>query len=532
MPTLYLLGTGYLFILPWANAGLADDWSRDLCLFFSLFILAIFIFKDFRFIQSTFFSFLPLIAFICVFIISFSNPSFKKFHPKILEEINYKSKLENCGSLAKANLVSNGIRLIANTSSKDPSKGLTIFLDFKNRYKDRFGAHNKDSLWNMICELEDKLKIPNLSMLPSLPVRNINNITKVYFLCFHVFLGFIFYKLILEDKSRLDKTCFLIFINTSILAIVGIIQKMYYVPNNNVLEILGIWDAPEPRYFFSTFTYKNHWCTYAISSLFAGFLVCFKEFRNYNYDVIRSTKFMVCLLFSFPIFVSIPYAGSRSGSIILLSVVVYILIKFIIGIERYKKNKFCLFFIFILFLIIPFVSLNFLKSNEFIEMRKNSISQIENALNGKPPLRVSLWKDTVSQIREKVWFGHGYDGYKTTNPAHQSYEVRFERSRGLENAHNPYIPLVAHAHSDFLEWICNYGIIGFFLFILPFLFHQLSIALFYESISIKVLFVGSLIIYLMSMIDFPTRTPACLTILTVYIGMSFGYFRSNFEKRI
>ena len=39
-------------------------------------------------------------------------------------------------------------------------------------------------------------------------------------------------------------------INTGLLAIVGLWQKLNYMPSENLLEILGIWDAPEPRYFF------------------------------------------------------------------------------------------------------------------------------------------------------------------------------------------------------------------------------------------------------------------------------------------
>ena len=34
-------------------------------------------------------------------------------------------------------------------------------------------------------------------------------------------------------------------INSGLLAIVGLWQKLNYIPSDNLLEILGIWDTPE-----------------------------------------------------------------------------------------------------------------------------------------------------------------------------------------------------------------------------------------------------------------------------------------------
>ena len=109
-----------------------------------------------------------------------------------------------------------------------------------------------------------------------------------------------------------------IFINCALLALVGIVQKINYTPDDNALEILGIWDTPEPRYFFSTFTYKNHWCAFALSSLIIGFCLFHRELKHLGHEVLRSFKSMLIIMLCFPVIASIPYSGSRSGSFYLL----------------------------------------------------------------------------------------------------------------------------------------------------------------------------------------------------------------------
>jgi len=134
-----------------------------------------------------------------------------------------------------------------------------------------------------------------------------------------------------------------------------------------------------------------------------------------------------------------------------------------------------------------------------------------------------LWQDAISQINDKILIGHGYDGYENLNPLYQSYEVRHERSKVLANAHTPFIPLVAHAHNDILEWICNYGLICFFICILPPFFYYLAGIFHSRSITAKLMFGVFLILLLMSLVDFPTRTPACLALTSICVGLSLGY---------
>ena len=321
-----------------------------------------------------------------------------------------------------------------------------------------------------------------------------------------------------------------IFINCALLALVGIVQKINYTPDDNALEILGIWDTPEPRYFFSTFTYKNHWCAFALSSLIIGFCLFHRELKYLGHEVFRSFKSMLIIMLCFPVIASIPYSGSRSGSFLLIIIIASILISLILKIN-FQKNSYIVLLYTISVLSIGFIFFSYFSKNEtFIEMKKNSISQLENMFQGKYPLRFYLWSDALIQCKDRIWLGHGHQGYKTLNPLYQSYHVRSERSKGLENAHNPYIPLVAHAHNDFLEWLCDFGLIGLFIFVIPYFLFLLAIYLGSKSPTIRLLSISIMLIHIMSMFDFPTRTPACLCLAAILHGLASGYFH-HYRKR-
>ena len=109
-------------------------------------------------------------------------------------------------------------------------------------------------------------------------------------------------------------------INCLVLCLVGFYQKINHQWADDYLEILGIWNAPEPRYYFSTFTYKNHWSAYAIITLFFSFYLLRNEFikiLNNGTNIISSKIFIYLSISIIIIASSILFSGSRSGSLLL-----------------------------------------------------------------------------------------------------------------------------------------------------------------------------------------------------------------------
>ena len=149
-------------------------------------------------------------------------------------------------------------------------------------------------------------------------------------------------------------------------------------------------------------------------------------------------------------------------------------------------------------------------SKQAKEMKINSLTQIQNFREGNLPLRFHLWEDALTQIRDKPWLGYGFGGYASTNLKYQSRIVREERNKVLKNAHSTYVPLIAHAHNDVLEFLIEYGLVGSFVLFFPVLPHLSKILFSKKSFGITILFTGFLIVVLYHAIDFPSRTPATL----------------------
>ena len=160
-----------------------------------------------------------------------------------------------------------------------------------------------------------------------------------------------------------------------------------------------------------------------------------------------------------------------------------------------------------------------------IEIISTTKIQINELSKGKLPLRWYLWSDAVGVGKQKPFYGHGFNSYPSINPLFQSKYVRDMRSYGLEAAHNPYIPLVAHVHNDWFEWWCEWGLIGLLFLFIPILIISLALLSGNFSLNAKLLMAGVLMILIYSFIDFPTRSPACLALFCFTFGISLARAR-------
>ena len=85
-------------------------------------------------------------------------------------------------------------------------------------------------------------------------------------------------------------------------------------PSDNLKEIFGIWDTPEPRYFYASFTYKNHWSAYAILIISCLFALKTRESLRCNFFRKNDLKSIFYFVGLGILLISIPHSGSRSGN--------------------------------------------------------------------------------------------------------------------------------------------------------------------------------------------------------------------------
>ena len=516
---LYLL-TCILLLVSWAKAGLAGDWilfTVDATVTISF----IFLLVRNKTLSHSLVSFIPIALVIIQFLISYHNPTYKVPNNKDWAELGIENSLAQETNIEKIVMVSESFKNIMVLSKTNPSLSHTVFFDFKNRYHDKF-PNSITASAELITDYENLITLSPYPLLPTLTISDKSTYVQFLHKICQLTMGLIFFYLC--NKRIIIRRILLIFsLNTGLLAIVGIWQKLNYIPSETVLEILGIWDAPEPRYYFSTFTYKNHWCAFALINIYITTALLIHKWRKYGNQSLRMFQpYLLFVSLSFTI-ISIPLSGSRSGSLLLVFSF-FIIILFVLRFSNIKRLKSlillsccCTAFIFLLFIF-----MNKLHKDSQSEMLTNFKTQINDLKYGKLPLRILLWRDLCGQISHKPLLGYGFNSYSVVNPIYQSSEVRAMRSIVLSNAHHQFTPLVKYGHNDWLEKISEFGLVGF-LISFPYLLIIIFIFIKSTSKTSKILIISVLVFLTYSVVDFPSQTPICLLLFSSVIGLSAKY---------
>ena len=438
-----------------------------------------------------------------------------------MNELKYEKVLLESNNPQSVELLSNAINLSLDNSKKDPQTSLALLYHFKNLLKDNFSDKESTGIHNFFNQIESNISLNYRNTYPSCTIKYDNYFKNIFYFILNIFIAItLFHEL--KTKNQVHFLIKIIVLNCLVLSIVGFYQKINHQWTENYVEILGLWDAPEPRYYFSTFTYKNHWSAYSIMSVYCLFYLInlnIIEARKMNLNIFKSKYLFILIMSTIIISFSVLYSGSRSGSlIILISIIFYLLKSIRDGIFiKYLKLK------FLVLLFIPLISLltfAFFKDQKWVEMQKNTSSQWKNFSEGKFPLRLHFWNDSIEAIRSQPFWGYGFNSFASIYPKFQCSEVRTERNLGLENAHKVYVPLVAHAHNDVLEFIVEWGLIGFFCIFLPLLFILFRYIKNSNCKHSTLLLYGCLTFITYCLIDFPTRTPACLLTFCVLCGIT------------
>ena len=311
---------------------------------------------------------------------------------------------------------------------------------------------------------------------------------------FTILLPFSF-SLIVLKLNLIKPTFWTLTVSTGLLVIMGLYYRYKYlqgdIPEGS--EILGLWQAPEPRISFASFTYKNHWSAYLILVCSTCLYLFLQILKTKQFEVLRCKKSVLLFVFTIISVFSIYYSSSNSG-------LIFILLFLLSTILLFSLKKVDLKFItpFILISII-LASLSLTKSAFF--------DRVKYFISGDS-FRLNLWSDIIHQIQFKTFWGYGLDSYKTINGIFQSTEITNARVQNLQSAHQQYIPITIHAHSDFLQILSEIGFIGTILIIFPIIFCVVSWLLTKTNTKSKLSVIALNIIILYSITDFPFRNIA------------------------
>ena len=139
-------------------------------------------------------------------------------------------------------MMTKAVNLILDSAKSSPSTSISLFFHFESTYRDKFGSKKNDSILNFFNELNQRLKIPFYTFLPSSIVQDSKILKRNYLFIINLLIGIVIYSQI-KKKNQIDRIALLFVLNFLILCIVGIYQNYTQKWTDDFLEILGIWDA-------------------------------------------------------------------------------------------------------------------------------------------------------------------------------------------------------------------------------------------------------------------------------------------------
>lgn len=327
---------------------------------------------------------------------------------------------------------------------------------------------------------------------------------KLFF--FTILLPFSFSLIVLKLKL-IKPTFWALTVSTGLLVLLGLYYRFQYLQGNSIAgsEIIGLWKAPEPRISFASFTYKNHWSAYVILVLSLCLCLFFQILKTKVFAFFRCKKSVLLLGFIIISVLSVYYSSSNSG-------LIFVFLFLFSSIVLFSLKKISLKFITPFVLIFSFLTYLSLTKSMFIDRLKDLVSG--------DSFRLNLWSDIINQIQLKTFWGYGLDSYKTINGIFQSTEITSARVQNLQGAHQQYIPITIHAHTDFLQTLSEIGFIGTCLIIFPIIFGVVSWIFTKASTKSNLTAIALNTILLYSITDFPFRNIAVSSMFVFLLSIN------------
>ena len=323
---------------------------------------------------------------------------------------------------------------------------------------------------------------------------------------FTILLPFSFGIIVLKLKL-IKPTFWALTASTGILVLLGLYYRFQYLQGNSLAgsEILGLWGAPEPRISFASFTYKNHWSAYVILVLSMCLCLFLQILNTRVFAFFRCKKSVLLLVFTIISALSVFYSSSNSGLIL-------IFLFLLSSILLFSLKKISLKF------ITPFVLISIVLAS--LSLTKSVfLDRVKDLFSGDS-FRLNLWSDIINQIQLKTFWGYGLDSYKTINGIFQSTEITSARVQNLQGAHQQYIPITIHAHTDFLQTLSEIGFIGSSLIIFPIIFGVVRWIFTKSSTKSNFTAISLNIILLYSIVDFPFRNIAVSSMFVFLLSIN------------
>jgi O-antigen ligase len=331
-----------------------------------------------------------------------------------------------------------------------------------------------------------------------------------------------------DSKRKLMRISTIIVLSGIIVALLGIAQKV-----TGATKIYWFWEPvfKKDASFFGPFVNPNHFAGYiemVIPVSIGLFIVKWKnmakeQLRGIREFLIKMGEEKVCklILFSFLIILMVGalfLSSSRGGVISFLGSMIYLLLM----LTKREKRRGSVYIV-VGFLVCIFFFLIWMGIRPLIE-EFSSIQDISKDYDIQ--YRFQNWKDAGKLVRDFPLFGIGLGTFSAIFPTYKTIKLQY---------------YYLYLENDYLELLCEMGIVGFTIFFWFMLSLFRNIALGYskydavEVSSVRYIsFYGCLpgIVAMMihSFWDFNMHIPSNALLLTMLMGLAIAGFRLGLKK--
>jgi O-antigen ligase len=305
---------------------------------------------------------------------------------------------------------------------------------------------------------------------------------------------------VLLNCELFEKVLLAVFFNVIILAFIGVLCKLF-----GSEKMIFIYDPPlgTERYFFSTFTYKNHWGAYVC--LVYGIIGYFVEKRRFDFSRSIVTG-LVCAVML--LYYSVLLAGSRSCTLLVTFLMVFILYRLFTKLNFMPGGWRNVFALFVGLAACSFVFFVFYHNGEdFSEYVNNTRIYVDGYVNGDYGTRYRLTRDTAGMFWDRPIFGWGLGSFE--------FVFNFYNGGVYKGGDHPDSHHYVFAHNDILQYFAELGALGAVVLFVPFI----VVAYIYmkygrSETHLRWLAAVCFLIILYCFVEFPFRTPSVAILFT------------------
>jgi len=254
----------------------------------------------------------------------------------------------------------------------------------------------------------------------------------------------------IRQRRALRGLLFFVGGNALALSVFGTVQKLTHAQG----PFFGLVETPQP-FFFASFVYHNHWGSFALLTI----TVCIGLFwrfvrRREDRDFLHSPAFtwMIVILV---IAATVPLSGSRSCSIVLAGLlggaVIHAIARLVRSRILYRESILLPMAGAGLVLILSLGAIWFVARDSITSRVDQTFEQV-GTLHRKGTLgtRATLYRDTWTMARAKLWFGWGTGSYPHVFQIYNTFKPDSKQVKDF----------YADAHNDWLQSLAEHGLIG------------------------------------------------------------------------